>query len=339
MTIKEIAQLAGVSTMTVSNVMNKKYSKVSKKTVEKVNKIIEETHYIPNLSARTLSAQSSKIVALLVPMVDSNIKGNFFADSYTAQLVGILETNLRQRGYFAMIRSVTNVKETCKFLNSWKIDGAIFILPNFDSQIDELMSKNDIPMVFIDSLHYNPDTLSVNIPDYKGSYLATKYLINNGHKNIAFVSSTLKDNPLLTLRYDGYRDALKENNIELNDNNIIDQPISFEGGIEAGKIISDRKDITAAITTADVVAIGIIDGARLSGLRVPEDLSVIGYDNLTISKYCNPKLTTIDQHIVEKGEKAIDLLFDRIDKINELPNKLTVEVDIVERQSVAKANL
>lgn len=333
MTIKEIAQLAGVSTMTVSNVINKKYSKVSKKTVDKVNEVIEEYHYIPNLTARTLSAQSSKIVALLVPMVEYDTKGNFFADPYTSQLVGILETQIRARGYFAMIRSVTNVKETCKFLNSWKIDGAIFILPNFDNQIDELMKKNKIPMVFIDSLHENDETLSINIPDYKGSYLATKYLINKGHKEIAFVSMH-KGNPLLTLRYNGYVDALRENNIEVKEENIIEQPISFEGGIEAGKIIADRKNISAVITTADVVAIGIVYGSRLSGLRVPEDLSVIGYDNLTISRYSNPKITTIDQHITEKGEQAVELLFDRIDNINKLPNKILVDVELVERQSV-----
>ncbi|MGD1822808.1 MAG: LacI family DNA-binding transcriptional regulator [Pleomorphochaeta sp.] len=331
MTIKEIAKIANVSQMTVSNVINKRYSKVSKQTIEKVNKIIKETNYIPNRIARNLSAQSSKIIAIIVPLVYNN--ESFFSDPYTAQLVGILENNLRKKGYYAMIRSINTIEDTINFLNSWNVDGAIFIFPKSDIDINKLLDKVTTEIVFFDSYQSCEKALMININDYKGTYLATKYLINKGHKEIAFVSAS-KDTKLIQLRYNGYKDAMLENGLTLNKSNIFETKISFVDGIDIGKQISEHNNITAAITTADIVAIGIIEGTRLSGLRIPEDISLIGFDNLTISNYCYPKLTTINQNIAKKGEMAITLLLDKIEKINELPNKILIDVDLIERQSV-----
>lgn len=331
MTIKEIAELAGVSQMTVSNVINHKYSKVSKKTVDKINKIIEKNNYIPNRSARNLSSQSSKIIAIIVPLIYND--ESFFSDPYTAQLVGLLEKDLRKNGYFAMIRSISTLEETVSFLNEWNIDGAIFIFPKANIDVKNLLDRVSTKIVFIDSYQECDDALVINIDDYKGTYLSTKYLINNGHKNIAFVSAN-SNNKLIELRYQGYKDALLEKNISVNSDYYFSNEICLNGGIEAARAIAEKKEITAAITTADIVAIGIIDGARLSGLSVPQDLSVIGFDNLTISNYCYPKLTTIDQNIAKKGKMAIDLLFDRIEKRNQLPNKIKIDVNLIERQSV-----
>lgn len=331
MTIKEIAKIANVSQMTVSNVINKRYSKVSKKTIEKINIIIKDNNYIPNRSARNLSAQSSKIIAIMVPLVYDN--ESLFSDPYTAQLVGILENDLRKKGYFAMIRSIKTMEDAIIFLNSWNIDGAIFIFPKADIDVEYLINNVSSEIVFFDSYQECDKALVININDYKGTYLATKYLINKGHKEIAFISPK-KENKLIELRFNGYRDAMKENKIEIKESNIFESSISFDEGIKVGKKLSENKTISAAITTADIVAIGIIEGARLSGMRVPEDLSLIGFDNLTISNYCYPKLTTINQNILKKGEMAISLLLDKIQKINKLPNTLLIDVDLIERQSV-----
>lgn len=334
MTIKEIAEQAGVSMMTVSNVINKKNSKVSQKTIEKVNMIIEQNQYIPNLSARSLSAHNSKIIAIFLPLgFDIHHNDNLFANPYISQLLGLLEKELRLNGYFAMIRSVDNIRDTNIFLKNWNADGAIFIFPHFDNDVSSLMKNNKIPLIFMDSYSTNPNVLSININDYKGTYLATKYLINKGHKNIAFVS-TYKNNPLLTQRFNGYKDALSDSHINLNESFIIEEEPNFAGGKTAGKKIADLKTVTAVITTADICAIGLLEGARLSGLAIPNDLSVIGYDNLPISTFTTPKLTTIDQHIGEKGLKTIQLLFDRLNGTNNLPNKIFIDVDLVERQSV-----
>lgn len=335
MTIKEIAQKAGVSIMTVSNVINKKTDKVSSKTFERVNKIIEENNYIPNLSARSLSAHSSRIIAIFVTIgFDIRFEDNLFINPYFSQILGIIETKLRQKGYYAMIRSVKSTDDINTFLRNWNADGAIFIYPHFDSKIDELINLNTIPMIFLDSYYHNKNTLSININDYKGTFLSTKFLINKGHKKIGFVSR-FEGNDLLTERFNGYKDALKSANIELTPDLILDFEPTYDGGILAGKNIADNKEITAVVTTADICAIGILEGARLSGISVPEELSVIGYDNLLVSTFTTPKITTIDQHINLKGEKAIELLFDRLNNENKLPNKIVIDVDLVERQSVS----
>lgn len=335
MTLKEIAELAGVSRMTVSNVINKEYSKVSKKTVEKVNAIIKDCNYTPNLSARNLRGQSSKLIAIIVPLVYHN--NSLFSDPYTAQIVGILENNLKNRGYFTMIRSVNTLDDTVAFLNSWNVEGAIFLFPKSDININQLLKKVSTKIVFIDSYQENDQALIINIDDSKGTYLATQHLINKGHKEIAFVAPS-RTNKIMDLRYQGYEKALKQANLKCKKENYFISDISFESGIAIGKAICDTKKITAAITTADIVAIGIIDGARAKGYKIPEDLSVIGYDNLTISNYCYPKLTSVDQGINNKAEIAISLLFDKIENKNKLPNKILLDVVLVEKDSVSQLN-
>ncbi|MBK5200631.1 MAG: LacI family DNA-binding transcriptional regulator [Spirochaetaceae bacterium] len=336
MGIKEIAKLAGVSPMTVSNVINKRYSKVSMTTVEKVNKIIKEKNYIPNLSARTLSAQTSKIIAIIVPRAENEECSNFFSDPYISQMVGILETKLRSNGYFAMIRSVTSSDGIITFLNNWKIDGAIFILPNGKTQLNSIIKKIHVPSIFMDSYTKNQNVCTININDYKGGFIATEYLIKNNHKNIAFISPINTTTPLIEQRFKGYSDALKQYNIPLRKELLIQCDISYEEGLRIGDVLKAIENISAAVTTADIIALGIIDRLRENNINVPQDFSVTGYDNLTFSKYGYPKITTIDQHIEEKGAMAIELLFDRINKTNRLTNKICVDVELVERDSVKK---
>jgi LacI family transcriptional regulator len=336
MNIKEIAEIAGVSTMTVSNVINHKYKKVSQDTIKKVNSIIKKNNYIPNQSARILSTKNSKIIALIVPHIQANETGNFFSDPYTSQMVGVIETQLRAKGYFAMIRSVISIDDALNFINSWKIDGAIFILPNNKLKIESINLKAHIPLIFMDSYSQNKEILSININDYKGGYLSTKFLLDNGHSNIAFVSPKIAKSGVISNRFKGYCQALSESKVELNPNYFINTDVSYSDGLKVAKLLSKRKDITAAITTADIIALGIIDGFRDLDINVPSDFSVIGFDNLTSSKYGFPKITTIDQHIDIKGMKAIELLFDRIDKKYKMPSKVNIDVDLIERQSVKK---
>lgn len=338
MNIKEIAEIACVSKMTVSNVINHKYNKVSKETIEKVNAIIKKNNYIPNQSARTLSANNSKIIALIVPHIQADEAGNFFSDPYTSQMVGVIETQLRSKGYFAMIRSITSINEALVFLNSWKIDGAIFILTNKIVKIESLKSKIHIPLIFMDAYSDDKNVLSINIDDFKGGYLSTKHLIENGHKKIAFVYPGFNKSKVIIDRYKGYCQALQEHKISLNKDYLIEANVSYGGGMHAANTLSKTKEITAAITTADIIALGLIDKMRELNICVPTDFSVIGFDNLTTSKYGYPKITTIDQHIDLKGLKAIELLFDRIDKKNKIPNRICIDVDLVERQSVNKLN-
>lgn len=334
MNIQEIAKIAGVSKMTVSNVINCKYNKVSKSTIKHVQTIIKENNYIPNQSARALSASNSKIIALIVPHIQSNETGNFFSDPYTSQMVGVIETQLRNKGYFAMIRSVTSIDEALSFINSWKIDGAIFILSSDQIDIKSVKSKIHVPLVFMDSYSENKELLTIIIDDFKGGYISTKYLLQHNHRNIAFISPSKTNSNVILNRYRGYCKALSEYKINTNNDYIIESDVSYNGGVKTTNQILKHKKITAAITTADIIALGIIDGFRELNINVPDDFSIIGFDNLTASQYGYPKITTVDQHINLKGLKAIELLFDKINKTNQMATRICIDVELIERQSV-----
>ena len=169
----------------------------------------------------------------------------------------------------------------------------------------------------------------------KGLYLSTKYMINHGHTEIAFVAD-YEGNIVLTKRFNGYKKALEDSHIPFRPEYIFSYPPSYEGGIEAGRAIAGSKSpITAVVTTADICAIGIMEGARLGGYRVPIDLSVIGYDNLNLCQYTVPKLTSVSQNVPKKARLATELLLKKIHD-NESDSNLgeIMDVEIVDRQSV-----
>lgn len=337
-TLKDIAAEAGVSIMTVSNVINGNHSKVSQKNIEKIKKIIEKYNYVPNLTARSLTAKSSKIIGVIVPIKSSF--NNLFKDPYISELFGVIQNVIRENGYYLMIRSVKDVSDISALLKNWNMDGAIFLMPDYDNLIYSILKENKLPMVFLDSYSKIDTILSVGINDYKGGYIATRHLINNGHKKILFAGPCHKySGPIFQIlqRLEGYKAALTEFNIPFDEKLILNVEPNYEEGIALGRAICNKEyDVTAVFTTADIMAIGIIEGTKLNGKIVPNDLSVIGFDNLLPSIYVTPKLTTISQDIEAKATAAVNLLIEYIEKGSVESNKITFDVEIVERQSVGQ---
>lgn len=334
-TLKDIANEAGVSKMTVSNVLNGNHSKVSQKTIEKVNTIIKKYNYIPNSAARSLSVNSSKIIALCLSntFLTPERKTDPFESPYNSRLIGNIQRFVEEHGYYLMLCGGKTPNEILNNLRTWNVDGAIF-LGGFDNIISDLQKNLKVPLVFFDSYSTDSNIVNIGTDDYNGGYLAGKLLANNGHTNIAFASNLSDSNILLKTRFQGFLDALAECQISFDEQNHFHQYISYEGGIKIGQAIAARKNITAVFATADVMAIGIMEGARLSGLSLPRDLSVIGFDDLPISSYVTPKLTTIKQDIDKKAELAIAHMFQMIEDEIYHGQKITFPVQIVERQSV-----
>lgn len=331
MTLKDIAKEAGVSTMTVSNVVNGRLDHVSEKTLEHINGIIKKHNYTPNMTARSLSAKKSNIIFLIIPVAETET--NMFYSPYISALVGTMEYQLRLLGYYAMIRSVHDFDELDTLFKNWPADGAIFLLPDFDSYIDKILKNIHIPMVFLDSCFDREDLINVGCDDEKGTYLSTRYLLNLDHRDIAFMAD-YKGNPLLTSRFNGYCRALEESNIPIREELIFEQSPDYKHGIQVGQMIAAGKTpISAIVTVSDYSAVGIIEGARLGGLKLPTQLSVIGFDDLPFCQYCAPKLTTINQNIQEKAHAAIDLLMEKINTGSLKQNRITIDVHLIERQS------
>lgn len=337
MTLKDIADLAGVSTMTVSNVINGKTSRVSQKTRDKINSIIEEYNYVPNLNARSLSNKTSHIVGVVIFLEDHDyISGyNYFENPYVSTMIGTIETELQKNGYFTMLQSVSKKADILSLLKTWNVDGIILLFPTSSSTLEKLMEASTCPIATFDCDYTHPNLINIVSDDEKGLYLSTKYMINHGHTSIAFVAD-YEGNSLLTRRFNGYRRALEESNIPFNPDFVFPYLPSYEGGIEAGRTIaSDKLPVTAAVTTADICAIGIMEGARLGGYRIPIDLSVIGYDNLALCQYTVPKLTSVSQNVPEKAKLATNLLLKKIQGDTAVQTTTSrLDVEIVDRQSV-----
>lgn len=337
MTLKDIAEMAGVSTMTVSNVINGKTSRVSQKTRDKINSIIEEYNYVPNMNARSLSNNSSHIIGVVTFLEDNDYASgyNYFENPYVSTMIGTIEIELHKNGYFTMLQSVSRSSDILSLVKNWNVDGMILVFPTSAENLEKLMDAANCPIATFDSNYSHPNLINVISDDEKGLYLSTKYMINHGHTEIAFVAD-YEGNIVLTKRFNGYKKALEDSHIPFRPEYIFSYSPSYEGGIEAGRAIASGKaPITAAVTTADICAIGIMEGARLGGYRVPIDLSVIGYDNLNLCQYTVPKLTSVSQNVQKKARLATELLLKKIQDNNSGSTLGEImDVEIVDRQSV-----
>ena len=333
--IKNIAAEAGVSVMTVYNVINGNHSKVSDKNIELINRLIKKHNYVPSLTAKSLTAKSTKIIGVIVPLGEGDY--NFFKDPYLSELIGVVEHSIRKKGYYAMIRSVSLASDISQLFKNWNMDGAIFLLPHYDKILDKIISSNKLPMIFLDSYSNYDGILSIGINDFKGGYIATKYLINMGHTKIAFTGPIESDEyeSVVHQRFKGYKAALLDSDIAFNESLIFPAMPVYDMGVQVGREISKRiGEITAVFASADIMAIGIMEGARRNGYVIPNDLSIIGFDNIEASIFSYPKLTTISQNITKKAETAIDLLMDKIENDSITNSRTVLDVEIIERQSV-----
>ena len=336
MTLKDIADKAGVSMMTVSNVINGKHNRVSAKTIEKINQIIKECNYVPNMSARSLSNKNSNIILIvIVARNESDYKQNVLENPYVSTMLGTIELELRANGYYTMLRFGETLEELEGLLRNWNIDGIIFLYPILKEKIHEFIKSSKCPVLIFDSYLESDEIVRVLSDDEKGLYMSTKYVINRGHRHIAFVGE-YKGNPMMEKRFEGYKQALYECGIPFRQEYVFPYPQTYEGGIEAGRRIAALGgNLSAVVTTADICAVGVMEGARLSGMRVPIDLSVVGYDDLQLCQFTFPKLTSVSQNTKEKALTSVKLLLEKI-RNGQIAgsSKVVLDVELVERQSV-----
>lgn len=334
--IKDIAREAGVSIATVSYVIND-VNKVNENTKERIKKIIDDMGYKPNLNARNLVKKESTIIGIIVP-VDEKYKDSVLLENpYYLQFLSVAENHVRFSGYSTMIISIDEENTLISHLKSGTLAGVI-VIGYAGEAIYNILNKVDIPVVVVDQLKTSERFYYVTTNDKAGAYIATNHLINLGHKGVCMVTGGEENALVYRDRLDGFKDALNRKNIEYSDDLIIKTDISYEGGIQAAKIIKEKfNDITGIFAISDIVAMGIIRGFYDMGISIPEEKSVIGFDNIINSKYYIPKLTTIDQHISKKAEVAVNLIMNinqEKKELMELNDKvIKIPVNLVERES------
>ena len=334
-TIYEIAKIAGVSPTTVSKVINN-YPDVSDKTRAKIKKILEEENFLPNSQAQFLSTKKTWTLGI-VYFEDLGVGLNhpFFS--------GVIEAFKRQSdkyGYSLLFGSKNDRLKNDTFLEYFKyrcVDGIAIICtdPN-DKETLELI-ESDFPIVVIDM--FNKNTSTVTSDNVQGCSLALNYLYKLGHRKIAHIQGVAQaDNWPSSIRKKTYIEVMKKLNLDIPEGYIVDG-VNFDvsGGYDAMKELLSLKDRpTAVFASGDKLAIGAIDAIKDAGLRVPEDISVIGFDNIEIAKYVTPKLTTIRQNCQEIGEAAVDILIEQINKKEKLKINKVIPVELIERESCRK---
>ena len=336
-TIKDMAEAAGVSPTTVANVLHSRTHKMSKETLKKVQDVIDSSNYVSNMGARLLANYGSRIIGVIMNY-DRRSENNVIADPFYGTIVGSLEKEIRENGYYMMLYTTGEVDEMIKLASSWNIEGLIALGCN-SSDIEMMKEKLHIPVVYIDSYYNNRKNISfhnIGLDDFGGGYMMTNYLIHQGHKKIAFLADEVNPQGVDLMRLNGYKKALEENDIEFKSDDYV--PISFRKRSRHNilwKFCAERiKDYTALFFASDLYACDAIHQFQAQGIRVPEDISVVGFDDNYFSSYCYPMITTVHQEISDKGYEAFKLLHslikgdDRDFVDNHLPVKLVIRESV-----------
>ena len=333
MTLKDIAQEAGVSIMTVSNVINGKAGRFSEKTIQRINAIIERNHFVPNQAARALAANSSRMIGILIPKYDIQINDAILLNPYISAMLSTFEDFFSRHDYFITFRATESFEDEVRLLNAWNVDGLILLHPYTNDDISYVMRSGHAAIVLLDCKTPYNGILQVDSDDYRGAYLATEHLLLRGHRRIGIVGNEIR--PVVHERIEGYKAALSAYGVPFDESCVFPYFLNLENGIAVGDILATRRrDITAVLASSDYCGIGIMEGLRRRGLRIPEDVSIIGYDNINLCDYVYPKLTSVAQGYARKAQLAAQLLYDRINGNPIAQEHLKLDVHLVERDSV-----
>lgn len=331
-TIRDIAQATGVSATTVSNVIHGKDNRVSAETIQKINDAIKQLGYVPNMSARSLVSSSSKVIGFVNHVITRD-NANFMDDPFHSAAIGAIETALRENGYYLMLRTVETAEELVTFLQNWNMDG-LFFTGIFKDKFFDSVAGLHIPVVLIDSYVHTSQFCNVGLEDFTGSYKATRYLIEKGHRRIGFASPNIKDGGVLQERFLGYKAALAESSIPFDKSIIFQHEMDLASAKLASDEIVKHPDLTGVVVSADIMAAGIMTGLREHGVRIPDDISIIGFDDINIARLVSPPLTTIRQDMNLKGRLAVDFMLQLLNGTPLETKEIVLPTKLIERDSV-----
>ena len=329
-TIQDVAKQAEVSVATVSRVMNGNYP-VKQETKERVLAVIKELNYIPNMQARELTTQQSTTIGVIVP----SINNMFFTE-----IVNGIDKYIGESNYSLMLTSSHGkAEQEQKCISDFlarNVLGIIIVTPNIENIENKYYETiaNKIPIVFVNFKSNIKGISSIYNDEEEGAKKALEFLYKNKHRKIMFVRG--EDSYSYDIKEKVYREFMSSRGV-LNEKYIINigKGNSSKTVDNTCEIFLDNinKEITAVFACNDLMAVGIINGCKKKGIDVPKDISIIGFDNIPLSKFIEPKLTTVDQNMFDLGNSAIKILLDNVSNNNKCEN-ISLGNKIIIRETV-----
>lgn len=328
LTLEDIAQKSGVSRSTVSRVINGD-EKVSSKTREKVNAVIQQYNFQPNLAARGLASKKSGILGLVIPEQVSKL----FSDPYFAQLIHGVTTACNEKKYTVMLWLAEPEYERStitQILHNGLIDGVIVTSMIMDDPIVQSLHESEMPFVLV-GRHPKLDVNYVDVDNIQGGMDATAHLLRSGRKRVATITG-----PLNMIagndRYLGYLKAHQQFGLEADPSLKVEGSFTENSGYESMKILLPRNP-DAVFAASDMMAIGALQALREAGKKVPEDISIVGFDDIQLSAQVAPPLTSIRQPSDQMGAMAVETLIECILHPQPQTRHLLLSTELVVRSS------
>lgn len=331
-TILDVAREAGVSYSTVSRTLNG-FEFVKASTRQKVLKAARELGYVPNQQARILKGGRSNLIGVLVPTL---------TNSYVGEILCGIDEELAQSNYNLILYS-TNRRQgkesayVATMMNGGA-DGLLLVVPTISTPYLEALRQSDFPYVLIDQWDNAEQSFSVNTTSWQGAYDAAQYLVELGHSRIGFISG-LETLPNSTIRLDGFCAALSKHDIPMPEEYIVKGDFKISVGYSAAQqLLALETPPTAIFGSNDLSALGAMEAIREMGLRIPEDISIIGFDDIPQASLAYPKLTTVHQPLVQMGRDGALLMLDYLTHPNQECRQITLPTHLVIRDSCAYLN-
>ncbi|WP_066072639.1 LacI family DNA-binding transcriptional regulator [Neobacillus soli] len=337
-TIKDVATLANVAPSTVSRVIADS-PRISEATKQKVKQAMEELGYHPNLNARNLASQSTKALGLVMP----SSKDVGFQNPFFPTVLQGISDGAQEKNYALHMTTGKSEKEildaVIQMVQGKRVDGVVLLTSKVKDEVISYLKAREFPFVLIGKPYKDVEEIThVDNDNVRAMKDATEYLIKLGHSQIGFIGGSL-DLIVTVDRLQGYKKAIVHAGIDARKDYIIHQEFLREGGQEAVRALMQLEHPPSALVVADdFMALGVLNTLDELGIRVPEDISIVGFNNLLLAELAKPPLTSVDINIFELGYQASKSLIQKIENRNEPTKRLIISHRIVERLSCSQPN-
>ena len=335
-TIKEIAELAGVSTTTVSNVIHGKTKKVSPSTIKKVEQLIKELGYVQKMGLRVLNKENSQLIAVVINY-HKDFKDSILGDPFYGKIIGFIEEYLQSYGYYMMLYSTKDIEKIFQMVMGWNVDGVIAI--SFSKRncekIYQLVKKTIVSIDAYGDVEAGEESHVVNIglDDESGGYQMIKYLLDCGYEHIKVCAG--RDSGVDHLRYVGAQKAMEDYSSGNQKMQFVALGMNKEKRRENYEwLLQRRQPKTALFFVSDMYALEAINYFVDKNIQIPQEIGIAGFDDIIYSEFSNPRLTTIRQDVEEKAKRAVEILLQQINGQVAEEMEMKLPVRLMKRKSV-----